>query len=73
MGMVMKNGLKAGLYTAHALLPIHFELPRHEIPLKTFVRTAEQIQAIIAAFKLWIKRQFHRMRGGGKCLLQPSI
>lgn len=32
-----------------AILPIHFDLPAHAIPLDTFVRTAEQAEAIITA------------------------
>lgn len=47
---MMKDGLEVEMYMAHALLPIHFDLPRHEIPLNTFVRTAEQIETIIASF-----------------------
>lgn len=34
---------------ALAILPIHFDLPAHAIPLDTFVRTAEQTEAIIAS------------------------
>ncbi|TWG95870.1 hypothetical protein L598_002900000080 [Mesorhizobium sp. J18] len=32
-----------------AILPIHFDLPAHAIPLHTFVRTAEQAEVIIAS------------------------
>lgn len=32
---------------ALAILPIHFDLPAHAIPLGTFVRTAQQAEAII--------------------------
>lgn len=32
-----------------AVLPIHFNLPAHAIPLGTFVRTAEQAETIIAS------------------------
>lgn len=34
---------------ALAILPIHFDLPAHAIPLDTFVRTAEQTEAIIVS------------------------
>jgi len=34
---------------ALAILPIHFDLPAHAIPLDTFVRTAKQTEAIIAS------------------------
>ncbi|WP_273726150.1 hypothetical protein [Brucella gallinifaecis] len=32
-----------------AVLPIHFDLPSHNIPLSTFVQTAEQTAVIVAA------------------------
>jgi hypothetical protein len=39
--------LRSSRYGALAILPIHFDLPSHAIPLETFVRTAEQAEAII--------------------------
>ncbi|PWK64287.1 hypothetical protein [Aminobacter sp. AP02] len=41
--------LKSSEDGALAILPIHFDLPAHAIPLDTFVRTAEQAEAIIAS------------------------
>jgi hypothetical protein len=32
------------------IIPIHFDVPGHEIPLSTFIRTAEQTAAIIWSF-----------------------
>lgn len=32
------------------IIPIHFDVPAHQIPLSTFIRTAEQTEAVIRSF-----------------------
>jgi hypothetical protein len=51
-GNAVATGLRSGCHEEGAqieILPIHFDVPGHQIPLATFVRTAEQTEAVLRA------------------------